>query len=95
MIKKRIPNLLSLLESHAGTTVPQILVIPKPLTPIIPTPIQIELADKKGKRDRKGGKRIAEDAEVQEETSLEPTKVTKMTCTQQRKGVESSGIAAE
>lgn len=67
-IEKRLPNLLSLLESYIGTTVPEVLVIPKPLTPIIHALVQIEPADKEQKKDRRGGKGVVEEGKVQEET---------------------------
>nr|POE90484.1 hypothetical protein CFP56_48584 [Quercus suber] len=51
--------------------------------------------DKKRKRDRRCGKGVVEEGEVQEETSPEPTKAVKVTRTQQRKGVESSSFASE
>ena len=41
------------------------------------------------------GKGVVDEGEVQEETPLEPTKVVKMTRTQQRKGVERSNTASE
>lgn len=95
VIEKRLPNLLSLLESHARTTVPGVLVIPKPLTLIILAPIQTEPTDKKWKRDRRRGKGVVEKGEVQEENPPEPTKVIKVTCAQQRKGVKSLIIDSE
>ena len=39
VIERRLPGLLSLLESHARTTIPEVPVILRPLTPIIPAPI--------------------------------------------------------
>ena len=95
VIERRLPGLLSLLESHARTTMPEVPVILRPPTPIIPAPIQIEPIDKKRKRDRRVGKGVVDEGEVQEETPLEPTKVVKMTRTQQRKGVERSNTASE
>ena len=41
------------------------------------------------------GKGVVDEGELQEETPLEPTKVVKMTRTQQRKGVERSNTASE
>ena len=95
VIEKRLPDLLSLLESHARAIVPKVLVIPKPLTPIPVAPAQTELADKKRIMDKRGGKRVVKEGEVQEETPHEPIKMTKVTRTQQRKCVESSGTASE
>lgn len=82
VLEKRLPNLLSLLESHAGTTVPEFPIVPRPPTPIILDLVKTETTDKKRKRDSRGGKGIVEEGEVQEEISLEPTKVIKVTCTQ-------------
>ena len=56
VIEKKLPNLLSLLESHARTVAPEVPVVPRPPTPIPPTRVQTEPADKKGKRDKRGGK---------------------------------------
>ena len=95
VIEKRLPDLLSLLESHARATVPKVPVIPKPLTPIPLTPAQTKPTDKKQKMDKRGGKGVVEEGEVQEETPHEPIKMTKVTRTQQRKCVESSGTASE
>lgn len=72
-----MPDLLSLLESHDGTTTPEVSVVPKPLTPIPPPSPQNELIDKKQKKDKKGGKGSIEEGEIQEETPPEQTKVTK------------------
>ena len=95
VIEKRLSDLLSLLESHARATVPKVPVIPKPLTPIPVAPAQTEPADKKRIMDKRGGKRVIKEGEVQEETPHEPIKMTKVTCTQQRKCVESSDTASE
>lgn len=76
-IKKRLPDLLSLLESQAKTTTPEVPIIPRPPTPIPPPPPQTEPADEKRKRDRKGGKGSIKEGEVQEDTPPEPTKVAK------------------
>nr|POE84902.1 hypothetical protein CFP56_48332 [Quercus suber] len=55
VLEKRMPDLLSLLESHAGTTTPKVPIVLKPPT-LIPPPLQTELIDKKRKKDKKGGK---------------------------------------
>ena len=95
VIEKRLLDLLSLLESHARTTAPKAPIVPKPLTPIPPTPAQIELVDKKWKRDKKGGKGPIKEGEVQEEALPEPTKVAKITRAQLRKGGESSNAVSK
>nr|POE62070.1 hypothetical protein CFP56_29313 [Quercus suber] len=95
VIERRLPDLLSLLESHAGTTMHGVPVILRPPTPIILAPVQIKPVDKKRKMERIGGKGVVEEGEVQEETHPKPTKVVKITHTQQRKGVESSSTASE
>ena len=95
VIERRLPELLSLLESHARTTMPEVPVNPRPLTPTLPAPAQIELADKKRKRNKRGGKGVVEEGEIQEDSPPEPTKVVQVTPTQQRKGAESSNIAFE
>lgn len=79
VIKKRFPYLLSLLESHAGTATLKVTLVARRPTPIPPAPIQTKPADKKRKRDKKGGKCHIEEGEVQEETPPKPTKVAKMT----------------
>ena len=63
VIEKRLPDLLSLLESHARATIPKVPVIPKPLTPIPLTPAQTEPVDKKQKMDKRGGKGVVERSE--------------------------------
>ena len=89
VIEKRLPDLLSLLESHARTTAPKAPIVPKPLTLIPSTPEQTEPVDKKRKREKKGGKGPIKEGEVQEEALPKPTKVARMTQAQQRKGGES------
>ena len=66
MIEKKLPDLLSLLESHAGDATPEIAVVPRPPTPILPPPppTQTEPVDKKRKRDKKGGKGSTEEGEI-------------------------------
>ena len=64
VIKKRLPDLLSLLESHARITTFEILVVPRPPTPIPSSPLQTELAEKKWKMGKKGGKGSIEEGEV-------------------------------
>ena len=79
VIEKRLPNLLSLLESHADNATLEILVVPRPPTPTpLPSP-QIDLTDKKRKQEKKAGKGIAEEDEIQEETPREQTKGPKAT----------------
>ena len=39
MIEKRLPGLLSLLESHAGDATLEVLVVPRPSMPAPPPPI--------------------------------------------------------
>ena len=95
VIEKRLPDLVSLLESHVGTSGSEVPIIPKPPTHIPFAPTQTEPTNKKRKRDKKGGKGVFEEGEFQEETPLKPTKIIKVTGAQQRKGVESSSIASE
>ena len=66
VIEKKLPDLLSLLESHAGDATPEIAVVLRPLTPILPPPppTQTEPVDKKRKRDKKGGKGSTEEGEI-------------------------------
>ena len=47
VIEKRLPDLVSLLESHVGTTAPEVPIIPRPPTPIPLASVQIEPVDKK------------------------------------------------
>lgn len=94
-IEKKLPNLLSLLESHAATVAPEVQIVPRPPTPFPPAQVQTEPTDKKWKKDKRGGKGVVKEGKVQEETPLKPTKVAKMTSAQQRKGVESSSTASK
>ena len=66
VIEKKLPDLLSLLESHAGDATPKIAVVMRPPTPILPPPppTQTEPVDKKRKRDTKGGKGSTEEGEI-------------------------------
>ena len=65
VIEKKLPDLLSLLESHAGDATPEIAVVLRPPTPILPPPpTQTEPVDKKRKRDKKGGKGSTEEGEI-------------------------------
>lgn len=95
MIEKKLPDLLSLLESHARDATPEVVVVPRPPTPIPPPPIQTERADKKRKKDNKGGKGSTEEREIQEETPLEQSKATKVTRAQQRRGGETLEMNSE
>ena len=52
VIKKRLPDLLSLLESHTRTTVLEVPIIPRPPTLIPPALTQTELVDKKATTKR-------------------------------------------
>ena len=74
VIEKKLPNLLSLLESHVGDATLEVLVVPRPPTPAPPPPPQNDPIEKKRKRDKKVGKGAAEEGEVQEETSPEQTR---------------------
>ena len=76
VIKKKLPDLLSLLESHTGTTVPKVPIIPRPPTPIPPALTQTELADQNEKGTRKEVKAPLKRAK---KALPEPTKVAKMT----------------
>lgn len=67
VIEKRLPYLLSLLESHAGIATLEVPIVARPLTPIPLAPIQAKPANKKRKRDKKGrggGKGPIEEGEV-------------------------------
>jgi len=59
VIEKRLPDLLSLLESHARTITSKILVVPRPPTPIPPPLPQSEPIEKKGKGTKKEGKALS------------------------------------
>ena len=39
VIEKKLPDLLSLLESHARTIAPEVPIVPRPLTPIPPASV--------------------------------------------------------
>ena len=55
-----------------------------------PPKTQIEQANKKWKKDKKGGKGSTKEGEIQEETLLEQSKATKVTRAQKRRGGETS-----
>lgn len=85
VIEKRIPDLLSLLESHAGDATHEVPMVPRPLTPTPLPPTQTDLVDKKRKKDKKAGKGTAEESKIQEETPLEKTRGPKAIRSQQRR----------
>ena len=95
VIEKKLLELLSLLESHAGDATPEIPVVPRSLTLVPPPPTQTELVDKKRKWDKKGGKGSAKEGEIQEETPPKQAKVAKVTRSQQRRGGETSKMVLE
>ena len=64
VIEQRLPGLLSLLKSHVGTTTSEIPVVPRPPMPIPLPPPQTELAEKKRKMNKKGGKGFIMEDEV-------------------------------
>lgn len=64
LIEKRLPHLLSLLESYVGTTTSEIPIVPKPLMPIPPPPPQTDLTEKKKEKGQKRGKGSIEEGEV-------------------------------
>ena len=66
VIKKRVPDLLSLLESHVSEATTEISVVLRPSTPA-PSP-QIYLVNNKRKRDKKARNGVVEKGEIQEET---------------------------
>ena len=63
VIEKKLPNLLSLLESHVDDATLEVLVVSRPPTPTPPPP-QNDQTDKKRKRDKKAGKGAAEKGEI-------------------------------
>ena len=68
VIEKRVPDLLSLLESHVSEATTEISVVPRPSTPA-PAPFpQIDPVDNKRKRDKNARNGIVEKGEIQEET---------------------------
>lgn len=74
VIKKRLSDLLSLLESHVGDVTPKVPMVPRPPTlASYPSPQTIP-TDKKRKRDKKARNDITEVGEIHEETPLEQTK---------------------
>lgn len=62
VIEKRLPDLLSLLESYSGDATPEVLTVPMPPSPAPPP--QIDPTGKIRKRDKKGGKGIAEEGKI-------------------------------
>lgn len=64
VVEKRLPNLLSLLESHVDDATTKIPVVPRHPTPTpLPSP-QTDPTDKKRKPDKKAGKGIVEEGEI-------------------------------
>jgi len=61
VIEKRVPDLLSLLESHTSDATSEIPVVPRPPSP---TPPQIDPVDKKRKRDKKARKGVVEEGMI-------------------------------
>ena len=95
VIEKRLLDLLSLLESHYRDVTPEIPMVPRPPTPAPPLPPQTDPSDKIRKRDKKGGKGISKEGEIQEETPPKQTRGPKATQSQQRKGGEVTKTAPE
>ena len=95
VIEKRLLDLLSLLESHFGDATPEIPMVLRPPTPAFPPPPQTDPADKIRKRDKKGGKGIVEEVEIQEETPSEQARGPNAIQSQQRKGGEVAETAPE
>ena len=96
VIKKKLPDLLSLLDSHARDATLKVAMVQRPptLNPP-PTPpqkkkTQTKQANKKWKRDKKGSKGSTKEGGIQEETLLEQSKATKVTRAQQRRGGETT-----
>nr|POF21366.1 hypothetical protein CFP56_43490 [Quercus suber] len=59
VIEKRVPDLLALLESHAGEATPEVLVVSRPSTLAPPSPSQTDHTDRKRKMERKQEKRLS------------------------------------
>ena len=74
VIEKKLPDLLFLLESHAGTATPKVPIVPRPLTPIPLALVQTKAANKKRKRDKKGGKGPIEEVKSKRKPLLSPLK---------------------
>ena len=55
VVETSMPGLLSLLESYARTTTLEVLMVPRPPTPILPPPPQNEPAKKKNGKGRSIG----------------------------------------
>nr|POE95958.1 hypothetical protein CFP56_47052 [Quercus suber] len=66
VIKKRLLDLLSLLESRAGDATIEVPMVPRPLTPT-PLPPQTDPIDKNRKQGKKAGKDIADEGKIKEE----------------------------
>lgn len=86
MIEKKLPDLLSLLESHARDATPEVVVVPRPPHRSLPLKLKLNMLTRNGRGDNKGGKGSTEEREIQEETPLEQSKATKVTRAQQRRG---------
>lgn len=74
MIKKKLPNLLSLLESHTGTAAPEVPVVPKPPTPILLAWVQTEPTDKNEKRTKEGEMELLRGVKSWKKPLLSPLK---------------------
>lgn len=87
VIEKRLPNLLSLLESHAGNATHKVPMVLRPPAPT-PLPPKTNLVDKKMKRDKKARKGTGEEGEIQEDTPLEKTRGPKAIRSKQKRARE-------
>ena len=63
VIEKKLPDLLSLLESHVDDATSEVLVVSR-LPTSTPPPPQNDPTNKKRKRDKKAGKGAAEKGEI-------------------------------
>ena len=90
VVQKRTPNLLVLLEVHAGVALFEVPVASRPLTPILPWNSPTEQAEKKQKRDKKQDKEIVGKGEIQDQPPSKPTKGAKSARLQQKKSVSKS-----
>ena len=74
VIENKLPDLLSLLESHARTTVPEAPVVPRPPTPIPLAFVQTELVEKNGKWTKEGVNELLKRPKLERKLLLSPPK---------------------
>lgn len=85
VLQKRTPNLLVLLEFHAGGATPKMAINPYPPTPVQSRASLAEPLKKERKKNQKARNETFEEGKVQPSKNQEPPKGSKVAKEQQRK----------